>query len=186
MQVRTDLPPVSIHVAGLLLWGLIYDVAVKSALFFKGLLGFCVVAAFILKAICTPQVWTRYKTFSSLTPHFGEPWPESDLLIVKRASREIAKRLLLSIRQLPTIAGYFLIHLKKQSRHSIYRLLSHLVFQRQSKHGDWDSCPPSDAKKSLLPNAEKVSRGEQNRTSCVVSKTGIFLAAPSILEDGRA
>jgi hypothetical protein len=30
-----------------------------------------------------------------------------------------------------------------------------------------------------------VSRGEQNRTSCVVFKTGMFLAAPSVFEEGE-
>jgi hypothetical protein len=30
-----------------------------------------------------------------------------------------------------------------------------------------------------------LSRGEQNRTSSVVSKTGIFLAAPPVFEEGE-
>jgi len=61
----------------------------------KGVLGFCVATVFIAKAICTPQFWTRCKTFGGLSPRH-EPWPQGELQIAEQMALEIAKRILLS------------------------------------------------------------------------------------------
>jgi hypothetical protein len=113
----------------------------------KGILG---AAAFIGRAICTPKVWHRHKTFSSLCPVL-ESWPESDLLTAKQMAREIARRILISVRLLPVIGGHFLDHLKKHASFPTFGRLSRSVFQRQSKHEDLEhmdsgSCSSSDAK----------------------------------------
>jgi hypothetical protein len=132
----------------------------------KGVLGFFIAAIFIAKAICTPEFWTRCKTFGGLSPTH-EPWPQNNLLFAEQLALEIAKRFLLSVRHLPMIGGLFLEHLKNHSSIAISGILSRLVFRPQLKHEDSGSFQKSNAQISTpsslplrnLHTSEKIHSG---------------------------
>ena len=126
--------------------GFIHNVTVKISLCSLGVCGLFVAAIFIAKAICIPQFWIRYKTFWSLIP-CHEPLPQDDLQIAKWMALEIAKRILLRVRQLPAIGGHFLCHLKTKTNCSIFGLPSHWAYPRQPKCEH--SCQKSDAKNEV-------------------------------------
>jgi hypothetical protein len=118
--------------------------------------GLAVATFFILRAICTPQFWRRYRTSSSLIPRL-EPWPKNAGQIANELALEIAKRILLSVRQIPVIGGHFLDHLKTSPNWPKFGRHLGTAYQQQSEHGDFDSCPQSDASKTLVSSAKNKS-----------------------------
>jgi hypothetical protein len=144
----------------------------KVALFFNGFIGFFVAFGFIAKALCTLQFWIRHRTFSSLSPYLSQV-PQDDLPIANWMALEIAKRILLSVRQLPAIGGHFLCHLKTKTSCSIFGLPSRLACPRQPEYGD--SCQKSDVKTPFPSSVEKQPcnplKTNENRYKILVDKS---------------
>jgi hypothetical protein len=113
----------------------------------KGVIGFLIVTIVMICEVRKAEFRLRCKTPWNLNL---EPWPKSSKRLAIRTARETAIRFLSAFVLMVYTGGHWLDGARNCPIFPAVARLFLLVFRRQSKDKDLDSCPPADARNQGL------------------------------------